>query len=239
MKNRKNTFSQKYFLIIFVGITITTVFFAVSKSFTAQQKYIYAKVKIGQGLWWAQTEKPQFWLAAGLKKGAEIIETRYYPSGNNDEFEIYVSLKLRGSFDKKRGRFYFNRSFVKVGSPLNLDLQTVQISGTIIALSNEPFKYIYEQKNITLVKKLVGSEFQNAEIGDAYFDGTEPVFEIKNKEIYQNEGGEYMRITANIKVKKTNEQLIFGESRIVITGRSLPLFTEKINLRDFIVDSIE
>ena len=95
---------KNYFLL---GFLLTVAFIgalSVYTLFIKEPVYIFAKVKIGQGYWWAYTAEPKIWLTAGLKKGdrenslggqteAEILNIYHYPE--KDSYATYLHLKLR------------------------------------------------------------------------------------------------------------------------------------------------
>src|SRR3989344_5717272 len=122
MKNAKSIYSgfaKTYkknrpfstYIAFFVGIFILVVIIALVKVSTSKPDYLYVKVKLSQGLWWASTQKPSIWFINAIKKGeieynllgkpaAEILEVRYYSipysllAPSKDQFDIYATVKL-------------------------------------------------------------------------------------------------------------------------------------------------
>lgn len=58
-----------YFISIFLAVIIFVGFVSVFKLFFTKPTYVYVKVKMGQGLWWASTAKPSLWFVKSLNKG--------------------------------------------------------------------------------------------------------------------------------------------------------------------------
>ncbi len=81
---------ENYFIMIFVAIVLFVGGVSAYKLFYTKATFVYAKVKLGQGLWWAGGQKPSSWLATSIKTGdvekdlvgkpiAEVLAVRYYP----------------------------------------------------------------------------------------------------------------------------------------------------------------
>src|SRR3989344_8807952 len=101
-----NFAKANYFITIFIGIILFVGLVSVKKIFYTKPTLIYAKIKVGQGLWWAGGQKPGIWLANSIKKGdverdllgrsiAEVLNVRYYPWYAIDQYDIYLTVKLR------------------------------------------------------------------------------------------------------------------------------------------------
>ena len=64
---------NNYFISIFLAAIAFVGVVSIYKLFFVQPTFVYAKVKVGQGLWWATTQRPSFWFVEALKKG--VMET--------------------------------------------------------------------------------------------------------------------------------------------------------------------
>lgn len=259
--------TDNYFLAIFFASVAFVGFVSVYKLFFVKPTYVYAKVKVGQGLWWASTQKPSMWFIDGLKKAkeeydllgqpqAQILSVRYYPWLYQNQYDVYLTLKLKVSKLGKTGKYNFKRSSIAVGSPVDFEFPQAQFSGTIIELSEKPIKEDYQEKIVYLSKPYSYPwEYDGIKIGDKYFDGEEVVVEVLDKS-----SGESTSVIApyksiinptlsqtrrdifvklKIKVKKDRNNFIFGEEQIIAPGKTINLATENFQFTDYLIAGVE
>jgi len=228
--------------------------------------YLYVEIKMGQGLWWAQTAKPSIWFIKALQPGekeidlfgkttAELLAVRYYPYESN-QYNIFIYAKIRGSYNKKTNKFLFKNLPIATGAPIELDFPKAQISGSIIDINKQPSNDKSDYKIVYLTKKFANPwEYQAIKVGDRYFDGVENVFEVINKETTDTsiitpdsfgnmtsetvEPRNYIIIKGRMKLKYKYGQLIYGEDQPVKIYSRLNLFTERMELTDFLISAIE
>jgi len=261
------TLLQKYIrrnipIVIFIGIILLVGLIILLKLVTAKEETVYAKVKVSQGLWWASTAKPSVWLAQSFKQGmtetdltgkpiVEIMSVRSYPWWNSEQYDIYLTLKIKASQNERTKVFTFKRAPIAVGSPIDLEFPEVQVSGTVIALSEKPFIENKTAKTVTLEKKYANRwEVDAIEVGDTYYDGVETVAEILEKQIipssevyvrvgnvtpFSTEDTYTVVVTTRLHVENHNKELIYREEQPVQLGRTLNFQTSQ----DYIVTSIE
>ncbi len=184
---------DNYLVSIFVALIIFVGFVAAFKIVFSKPTYIYVRVKLGQGLWWAATSKPSIWLVKSIKKGeieydllgnplAEVTEVRYYPMGT--EYNTYLTVKLRASQNKRTKKYVFKRSVIAVGAPVDFEFPSSQITGTVVAINNKPFEDKYVDKIVHFYRRLSYPwQYDNIKIGDRYFDGQDTVFEVLDKSL--------------------------------------------------------
>ncbi len=148
--------TDNYFIPIFLACILFVGVVSVYKLFFTRPVFVYVKVKMGQGLWWASTAKPAIWFVEALKKDdvetsltgspiAQIQSIRYYPwYGTTNQYDIYLTLKLKVNGNPKTGKYNFKRSTIGVGSPIDLEFPSTQVSGTVTELNIAPFaeKYV-------------------------------------------------------------------------------------------------
>lgn len=247
-----------------VGLVLIISFFLYRQ--TKKPSYFYVEIKMGQGLWWAQTAKPTLWFVKAIKKGdkvedllgrtkAEILKVRYYPYDEN-QYNIYLLAKIQGKYNKSTKKYIFDNSPIAVGSPIELEFPSVQITGTIIDISDRPILEQYVEKTITFIKKYGYFWEKNAIFaGDSYFDGEETVFkvigrtsqetnmlspdELGNLTTETNETRNYITLKAKIKVRQKLGQYVYGGDQVIKVYSRLNLFTDRLNLSDYIIASIE
>lgn len=261
---RKNYFITLFLLtIVFVGIVSLFKLF----SSYSQPTYVYAKVKMGQGLWWSGGAKPSIWFVDAIKKGdvetdllgkpiAEIMKVNYYPWWGSDQFDVYLMVKLKVSANKKTKKYNFKRSTLGVGAPIELEFSSVQLSGTVTELNDKELTDTYTEKQITLTKKWAYPwEYAAIRVGDSYFNGENTIFEIIGKNAqntstissdpYGNnnpsitELKQYITVTAKIKVKEKDGQFIFGEDQIIRPGKLFNFSTPSFTFTDYAVGEIK
>jgi hypothetical protein len=202
-KKTRGKIKMMPFLLIL--IPLLTIIFGAFKYLSRESSYVYVKIKMSQGLWWASTTKPNLWLAKSINVGdkqtsfldktlAEITEIRYYPyisrnsdSISEDKYNVYLTVKLSVGTDSK-GNFIYNRSNLIVGTPIEVETGKTQITGTVTEISPNEFPNNFVTKKVTLLKMMgyiKGNPYPylGITIGDKYFDGTENVVEIASKSL--------------------------------------------------------
>ncbi|MBU1066224.1 hypothetical protein KKE60_00275, partial [Patescibacteria group bacterium] len=125
---KKNLKKNKYFSIItllFITVAVLVTSTAFIKTAISESDYIYVKVKISQGYWWASTQSPNVWFINSLKVGdaeygllgkpiAEVLEIRHYPTISypkyQAQYDIFLVLKLAVSVNTKTQKYMFKRS---------------------------------------------------------------------------------------------------------------------------------
>lgn len=257
---------DNYFISIFLAAIAFVAIVSVFKLFFSKPTYVYAKVKVSQGLWWATTAKPNIWFVKAIKKGdvetdlvgkpvAEILSVRYYPWWGSDQFDVYLALKLKASKNKKTGKYSFKRSTIGVASPIELEFPSVQLSATVTDISEKEFDDQYIDKVITLTKKYAYPwEYDAIQAGDSYFDGTNTVFTILDKTATETrtltedargnypidtEQKRYIIVKAKIKAHMINNQLFLGPEQKITLGRTINISTNNFTFTDYTVGKIE
>lgn len=258
---------NNYFLTIFFASIAFVGFVSVYKLFFVKPTYVYAKVKMGQGLWWASTQKPSIWFIKSLKKQieekdltgkpiAKILSFRYYRwYPTTSQYDVYLTMRLKVS-KMGSGKYNFKRSAIGVGAPVDFEFPQAQFSGTIIELSEKPIKDQLIEKVIYLQKSYAYPwEFENIKIGDSYFDGEEKVFEILNKNSGQNINIFELEkslinpttpttridiiIKAKIKVKSFDGKLFYGEEQLIAPGKIIDIATDNFQFQNYLVAKVE
>ena len=259
-------------LFIFFSILILVAITILYKELRQKsQSYVYAKIQINYpGSYYV---KPDFWLANALKPGgkeygllaqpdAEILQERYYNYNSFGQYDIYITTKLSINYNKQTNSYSFQRSQISVGSPIQINFSSAQVNGTIIDLSNKPFKDIYVTKTVYLTNR--GGYNQDAPDiynqitpGDKWFDGTDNVVEIVGKNLVKGVVGvqnlldsqiydrttdvqQNIVVVAKIKVLSKGKQLIFGGNQLVKIGNPLLFSTSSYTFTNsFVLTKIE
>lgn len=255
-----------YFITIFFACIVFVGVVSVYKLFFAKDTYVYTRVKVSQGLWWANTAKPSIWMLKAFKKGdveksltgkqsVKILAVRYYPYWGTDQFDVYLDLKLLVSGNPKTGKYNFKRSAIGVGAPIDLEFPDVQVSGTITRMSSKPFKDKTVKKTLTLVKKYANAwEYDAIQIGDSYFDGTDKVFTVMDKWFeeqwvtYEATGNNYpietepkkhITVRAEVLLTQSKNQLFFAQEQKLTLGKAFNMSTNNFTFEAFEIAGIE
>jgi len=252
---------KNYLVAVFLACIAFVGLVSIYKLFVVKPTFIYARVKMGQGLWWASTQRPPLWLVKSIRKGdvqtdltgkpvAEILSVRYYPTYSTNQYDVYLNIKLKVS-----GKYNFNRTTIGIGAPVDFEFPSSQFSGTIIDLSEKPIKDDYQEKIVYLTKLYASPwEYDGIKIGDKFFDGAENAVEILDKtgesvEINPSFNGSvessFSQVKKNIlvkvklQVKKIDNKYIFGNEQTVSPGKTIYLATDNFNFVDYTVAGIE
>jgi len=257
---------DNYFILIFFACIAFVALVSFYKLFISKPSYVYVRVKMGQGLWWASTQKPSMWFIKNIKKGdvqtdllgkpvAEILSVRYYPTYLANQYDVYLMMKLTVSGNKKTGKYNFNRSSIGVGAPVDFEFPSLQFSGTIIDLATQPIKDKYIDKIVYLSKPFAYTwEYDSIKLGDKFFDGEENVIEVldkstgeytsvltPNKSIIEQTTQVRQGINVKLKIRGRVEdnKFIFGNEQVVAPGKTIYLATDNFSFTDYLVSKIE
>lgn len=264
---------DNYFISIFLATVLFVIFVSFFKLLTADTHYVYAKVKVSQGLWWANTQRPGIWYLNFLKKRvaeknllgdkiAEIIAVRSYPYGGADQYDIYLTLKLKVDINKRTGTYNFKRSTLAVGSPIELQFPRVEVTGTVIELYNKKPVRRGLEKTIYITKKYAFPwEYEQIKIGEKYFNGEELVFEVLDKALIDSnqvvdteftyplgqnlvnldrlENRQYILVKARVNVEKKSGELVFAEEKIIRPGKSFYFGSKNFVFESFVIEKVE
>lgn len=255
-----------FIILAFLVITTLTILFSSLKVFLSQTNDVYVKINISQGLWWSTTTKPSHWFTQAFKIGdqalnllgqpiAEITDFVYYPE-DNKHYNITVTVKLSTKYSPKNKTYQFDRSQLAVGSPINIDFPTSQLTGTIIDFSPNPITNPLVEKTVVLEKRGFNWELNAIPLGDKYFNGNQNVFEIIDKQAIntllqtydsQNNPLYYqtntisvknITITAKIMFKENGGRLFFGENQLATPGGQLAIITPNFDYSYFVITKI-
>jgi len=256
-----------YLVLIIVGCVGFVGLVSVYKLYIKKPTHIYVKVKVGQGYWWASTQKPSMWYLKAIQAAkeeidimgkpiAKVLRVAYYPWYGSSQYDIYVTLQLSVSKVGKQGVYNFNRETIGVGGPIDLEFKNVQFSGTIIALSEKPIVPITQTRVVYLSKKYTYPwEYDAIKIGDYFNDGNSNVIEILEKakgetnEVVLNDMGRllsaetetyrYILLKIKMRVRQEDVQILYGDEIIVSPGRSFGFITNEFTFNDYVVSKIE
>jgi len=256
-----------YFILIIIGCVGFVGIVSTYKLYIQKPTYVYVKIRVGQGYWWSSTARPSLWYIRAIREAkeekdlvgntvAKILRVSYYPYYGSSQFETFVTLQLKVSKVGHKGTYNFKRETIGVSGPIDLEFSNVQISGTIIALSDKPIVSRLTERTVYLTKKYAYPwEYDEIKIGDYLNDGNGIVVEILDKakgdtnEVFVNEQGKlvnsesetYRYISLKVKLRGREEvgRFIYGEETIVTPGRGIGFITNGFVFNDYYVARVE
>lgn len=259
---RKN--SIVFMIIMCVGIVAAV---SVYKLYIQKTQFIYVKVKVGQGYWWANAQKPNMWYIKAIQQAkeekdvigeplAKVMRVAYYPWYGSNSFDIFVTLRIKVTKIGKTGAYSFKRETIGISSPIEFEFENVQFIGTIVEMSEKPIIPVTKNKVVYLSKKYTYEwEYDAIQVGDYFNDGNANVIEILEKakgetnEIIVNEGGKllsseteefrYIMLKIKMRVREDGGQIFYGDEIIVSPGRNLGFVTNGFTFNDYVVSKIE
>lgn len=259
---------KKNLIVLIMALCIGFVgVISLYRLYIQKTQFIYVKVKVGQGYWWATTQKPNMWYIKAIQQAKEekdvlgeplatIVRVAYYPWYGSNSFDIFVTLRIKVTKSGKTGAYNFKRETIGVSSPIDFEFENVQFTGTIVAMSEKPIVPVTTNKVVYLSKKYTYPwEYDAIHIGDYFNDGNANVIEILDKakgetnEIIVNEGGRlvsnateeyrYISLKIRMRVREDGGQIFYGDEIIVSPGRNLGFVTNGFTFNDYVVSKIE
>lgn len=258
---------KNYIISIFLACILFVGFIVVAKSVVSKTTYVYVKVKVGQGYWWVSSARPNIWYVNSIKKGdiakdllgnniAQILNKRYYRYYSGDQYDAYLTLKLKAGYNKRTNQYTYDRSILSVASPIDVQFPQVDVSGVVISLSTKPFDEKEYEKTIYLSKRYAFPwEFEAINVGDSTFDGEDEIFKILDKQNIETsnittdvygtsnptitEPKMYITVKAMVKLKKIGDQWILGEDQVISLGRNISISTPNLEFDGYLVSKIE
>lgn len=256
-----------YLTFIIIGCVAFVGVIAAYKLFVKKPTYIYTKIKVGQGYWWASTQRPNIWYVKAIQKAAEekdisgkviakVLNVAFYPVYGSSQFDIYVTTKLMVTGAVGGRGYNFKRESIAVGSPIDLQFPTVQFSGTITALDEKPIQTKTVEKTMYLTKKYSYPwEYDEIQIGDYFFNNNEKTLEILDKakgetnEVILDDQGKlsttetetynYIVIKLKVRAQEVNDNLIYAEEILLSPMRGFDFITNKYIFNGFTINKIE
>jgi len=238
--------AKKHYLLLLITASVLFVgVFIVSKAVFSKPTYVYVKVKVGQGLWWAATARPNNWYAQSIRIGdtkidlqgrpeAQIKSVKRYPSPTitwlSNQYDVYVTLLLKAGINKKTGAYSYNRGQLTIGSPIDIQFPKTNLTGTVIDVNDKPFSEKMVEKIVYLVYQGGYNEdfpyrYDNIRVGDVYNDGSGIVFEVMNKGLEKNIWPVANNFTGDIyKREITSTQNIVVKAKIKLIQKESGLF---------------
>ena len=143
-----------FFDLIIALIILMILGFFIYNRLQRQITWINVRISVENSDWWYKGSEPSYWYASNLKVGdvikdsagkivAEVSKVDNYDGGEYYR-DIYVDLKLRVDFDKKKKQYLYEFKPLVVGSSLLLNFAQFQLRGLVIGLENQHPQYLYK-----------------------------------------------------------------------------------------------
>ena len=229
-----------------------------------KEEWLTVEVKGQAGDWWWQSPAPPAWMSSQVKVGDQELDGRGQSIAKITSLEQYAAIpgqkeivfkvKLKVSYNKISKKYQFKYQTLKVGTPLTLELSQVRINGIVTRIFTQEPEI---QEKIILVK-LYGRHPWFAEAIDKNLEITdgqkviaqvlEKTVELAEKTVVTDQGRVLARrdplkrdITLKLKIqlRKEAEEYFFAEGQLVKIGEKIHLKTERINLYDSFIISLE
>ena len=147
-------------VLLIIGIFISLSILGV-RVVLQSDKFVTVEIIASGGDWWQTFPQTPHWLtdvvtpgateySVGGKKLAEVLETKKYQEDVNKI--LWAKVKLLVTPDKARGGWRFQQMPLTIGSTLNINPNSVKLTGSIIAI--EGVGQSGEYKNLMVTVKL-------------------------------------------------------------------------------------
>lgn len=259
---RQITPIQAFILLIVVFATVFVVKFY---GRSPQEQIIKVQV-VGRD--WTQSFasfegfRAPYWLVDKIQEGAtevsqdggkiaEIIKVEKYERVTPD-FEIYLTIKLRGEENTRTGQFKYRERIIEIGKPVTFHFDGIEIVGQVIDDQVPPGGYPRKETQVTvrvrnaepwLVTKVkIGSTITDSPGGEVIAEITGIRIEPASNTFYTGitrSGGTFIErtdrardlvMTVRMRVEGHNNLLYFAGFQNVKVGNTINLFFPEVNL---------
>jgi len=260
---------------IFIILTIIFLTVFTVKFFGKKKESLIIKVEVVRKNWSENYDplgyRVPFWLSDKVKIGqteknksgqiiATLINFESYDHGDQ-ESELYLTLKVETLFDKRSGIYYYKDKPLNLGSPIELNLDNIEIYGQIIdnnvPQNGYPTKYfnikararnldswvyskiipgikIYDRANNEVIGEIINTNLENSTLQ-----------EIKN----DPNTGKYLQATLNknkdlivdikLKAYQMDHRWFFSGRQNLKIGNPLSIYTPQVDLYKLEIENIE
>lgn len=254
-------FNFFYFVLIFFFLGLGLL---VLKMILQKEVWLVVEARSVAGEWWWQTPNPPAWLSNQIEVGdkeldgrgqliAEITSVEKYGTTPNQK-EFIFKAKLRVSYNKISQKYQFKYQTLQAATPIILELPKARINALVTKIYQE--EPLMEEKILTLKLYEQYPWFAEAISEDLEIkDGEKVIAQIQEKLVEQAEmtvttdqGVVLARrdplrrdITLRLKasLKKEAEEYFFPDGQLVKIGEKLNLKSEKINLYEAHILSLD
>ncbi len=248
-------FGKLHAVYLLIPVMVLAVGVLMYSLITQKPTYIRVRVKGSAGNWWWITPRPPDWLASSIKVGDKELNTvgkeiavvenvEIFESGATNR-DIFVTTKIKVSYNKRTGKYRFKGEIVDVGSPISLQVGNTLFPGLVTKILDDQ-----SSAQRTYIEKMVTTrmydrwpwEYDSIIIGEQMkVEGGEAIAEVLSKEkrpaekeVVTDEGiilrafspmKEDFFVKFRIKVEPRDNDFVFRDEEIVKIGRQLWITT--------------
>lgn len=258
-------------IFISISIIIFTVF--VVKYFGQKVETKIVRIEIINRNWVENYDqygyRTPFWLSDKLKIGqkeydksgkviAEIINIENYERGS-EEAEVYLTVKLRTSYQKRQRQSFFKEKPISLGSSIEISPNQNTVFGQIVDLDVPPQGYPEKSFIITARAREVDKYLvNNTHVNDTMYNrySKEPVATIINiktensSRIMDSSHNSYLQtgqkstsqdviLTLKIKTQQIDNRWYFGGHQQIKVGNIFYFYGQKINYYNMEIEKVE
>lgn len=189
-------------LALAIGVILIIGFF-----FLRKWEWVEAEIKVApESYFWLEGVNSPHWLANKINVGdyeldglgrkmAEVLDTRIYESGGVGERTVHLKIKFRVIRDWRKKEYLFKSRPLQIGSPVELRLSRVFLTGLVTYIEGVPDTRVWEEKIIEARALMLDEIFpettglmpwvvEAVEIGDKMYDRQERIIaEILDKKV--------------------------------------------------------
>lgn len=166
-------------ILVFLAILVVGLIFLYNK-FTKKSIWIDAKVMITNYEWWWDSKPPPYWMVDNIMVGdisyntfgeeiAEVTNVEIFSLGGPSRRAV-IDVKIKVSYDKKRGVYLYNFRPIYKGRSIDLVFGSSNVNGLLISLgedNQETFKKRVKVRMVQLENWLASTFREGMEMKDS------------------------------------------------------------------------
>ena len=215
-----------------------------------KQEWVTVGLHISSDEWWWNSQNPEYWIVEDLEKGliskntfgeeiAEIVEVIDFEYGNGKR-TVFLEMRLKANFDKKRGLYTYNSRPLEIGGNLNLTFEKQNVRGLIAYLGDDRLGEEELWANVTVKYSRIEKELADSIIDNPIMTDSQGRILVEasdvRKQIYSNNvfsdirgknirayDNDYMDIFMDLKIKvyKSGNKHYFLNGTNIVNGSEI------------------
>lgn len=255
---------------IFVILTICFSTIFLIKFFGIKKEWRTIKVEVIKKNWSENYDpygyRTPFWLSNKIKKNqsekdksgkiiAQLLDFDNYERGT-EEAELYLTVKVRVTINKRTGQYFFKDKEISLGSPIELDLDNNLIFGQIIdnnvPANNYPVKnFIVTVRGKNLEPNIINNIIPNdkminrsnnetvIEIIDVVTENPTSNLLLQKTQLVYNPRVKDVLVKARVKAYQQDNRWFFTGHQNLKVGNPFYFYGKNINLYDLIIEDVK
>lgn len=172
---RKLNFFDLFILFCLLAILV----FFIYNRLQRQATWIDIRLSVENPDWWYRGSPPNYWYAQNLQVGDSLNDSfgnKVVEVVNIDNYDnygpyrdIYVDLKVRVDYDKKKNQYLYEFKPLVTGSSLLFNFSQGQLRGLVVSIGEQKIDYFY--KTIKVEKKKISPSLaEKIKVGAKSYD---------------------------------------------------------------------